>query len=170
MCIRDSFKELVEKWATSNDLIYLVMPQNAEFIAQQNKDKKVYMEEESDGEKENIRQLHLSTTTPAGESNKSTNTKKKLKKFHHSTDISSNEGDRPEEIKKPKKKRFSKHNITSGNSSEEEENVNQKSQARNISKRITKRDSISETPARKISEAVIQQTEGGIPVGWQNEG
>ena len=117
----------MENFSPSKDLIYLVMPQNAEFRAQQNKEEKVDMEEEGDGEKENIGQLHLSTATPARGSNKSTNAENKLKKFHHSMDISSNEGDRPEERKKHKKKRFSKCSITSGSSSEEEEDVSQKS-------------------------------------------
>ena len=84
----------MEEFSTRSELIYLVMPQREEFIAQQNKDMKVDMKEEDDEGRENIRQLHPSTVTPAGESNKSTNTKKKLKKFHHSTDISSNKGDR----------------------------------------------------------------------------
>ena len=43
----EDFKEELEKWATSNDLIYLVMPQNAEFIAQQIKGEKVVIEEKS---------------------------------------------------------------------------------------------------------------------------
>ena len=77
----------------------------------------------------------------------------------------SNEDDRPDERKKHRKKRFSKYSITSGSSSEEEEDVNKKSQARNISKQSTKPDSISVIPAKNRSEAVIQQDEGSIPVG-----
>ena len=115
-----------------------------------------------------MKQLHHSKTTPAKESTKSTIKIKKLKKFQHSTDISSNEEDRPEETQKlRKKKKYSRNNIISDSSSEEEENVNQKSQVRNISKRSTKRGSTSTTSDKSVSEAVIQQTEGSIPEGWQ---
>jgi hypothetical protein len=165
----EDYKNIVEHYGTCSNLIYLAMPLNAEFIAQQNKDKKVDIEEKVDGEEENMGHLHILTNTPARESNNSTSSKKKLKKFHHSTDISSNEDDRPEERKKHRKKRFSKYSITSGSSSEEEEDVNKRSQARNISKQSTKPDSISVIPEKSRSESVIQQDEGSIPVGWKKK-
>ena len=172
------FKETLEQWATCSDLIYLVMPKNAEFLAQQNKGEKMKSEVEeirllhhsantstkAMSEVEEIRQLHHSADSPAKESNKPTIKKKKQIKFHHSTDISSNKEDTPEKKQKPKKKRYSKPSTILDSSSEEEEKLKQISPIRDMSNLST-----STIPDRSISEAMIQQTEGDIPEGWQRE-
>ena len=157
----EKFMEELEKWATDPIIIYLVMPQNAEFLARQNKGEEMKSEVEemkplrqsanasrltrSEIEEiEEIRQSRHSAKYPAEESNKKS-------KIHHSTDMSSNEEDTPEKKQKPKKKKYSKTSTVLDSASEEEEMLKKTSPIRGMSNL-----NISVIPDRSRSDMAIR--------------